>query len=62
LQVNRAAPRIYTVHEERAALPPVVTPGERLPHRATPRLADATRRGARRHAARKRARPRHKKR
>ena len=62
LQVNRAAPRIYTVNEERAALPPAVTPGERFPHRATPRLANASRRGARRHDARKRARPRHKKR
>jgi nitrilase len=62
LQVNRAVPRIYTVQDERVALPPVMAPDGRLPRRDAPRLAGAVRRGARRHDARKRARARHKKR
>ena len=62
LQVNRSAPRIYTVSEERAALPPVMTSDKRRSHRVAPRLADATRRGARRHGVRKRVRAPHKKR
>ena len=62
LQVNRAAPRIYTVRDEDVALPPVMAPDGRLPRRDAPRLAGAARRGARRHDARKRARARHKKR
>jgi len=61
VHVNRAAPRIYTVHEERAALPPAVAPGEGLPRREAPRLAGAVRRLARPHA-RKRARAHRKKR
>ena len=62
LQVNRSAPRIYTVSEERAALPPVLTSAKRRSHRVAPRLADATRRGARRHGVRKRVRAHRKKR
>ena len=62
LQVNRAAPRIYTVQDERVALPPVMAPDGRLPRRDAPRLAGAVRRGARRHDARKRARAHRKKR
>jgi aliphatic nitrilase len=62
LQVNRAAPRIYTVCDEHVALPPVMAPEGQLPRRDVPRLAGAVRRGARRHDARKRARARHKKR
>jgi len=57
LQVNRTAPRIYTVHEERTDLPPVAGE-ERLPGRGMPRLAGA----GRRHDARKRARAHRKKR
>ncbi len=43
LQVNRSAPRIYTVREEHAALPPTVPGADRLPHRRTPRLPALTR-------------------
>ena len=62
LQVNRAAPLIYTVRDEPVALPPVMAPDGRLPRRDAPRLAGVVRRGTRRHDVRKRARARHKKR
>ncbi|MBI2297280.1 MAG: carbon-nitrogen hydrolase family protein [Betaproteobacteria bacterium] len=62
LQVNRAAPRIYTVHEERVALPPVMAPGDRVPRRETPRLSDTAGERPPRLDVRKRARVRHKKR
>jgi len=62
LQVNRAAPRIYTVRDESLALPPVMAPDGRLARPDAPRLAGAVRRGARRHDARKRARAHRKKR
>jgi len=60
LQVNRAAPRIYTVRDESLALPPVMAPDGRLARPDTPRLAGAT--GSRLRHARKRVRARHKKR
>lgn len=59
LHVNRAAPRIYTVREEHAALPPAVSRENGLPHRRTPRLLVAT---SARRVARKRVRARHRKR
>ena len=59
LQVNRAAPRIYTVHDERAALPPDISGSEKLPHRRVARLPLAA--GTRRRS-RKRIRSHHKKR
>jgi aliphatic nitrilase len=55
VHVNRAAPRIYTVHDDNAALPP--------PERPAPLSPPAMQRLARpRSHARKRARARHKKR
>jgi len=62
LQVNRAAPRIYTVRDEHAALPPAVTPEKRRSHRETPRLPSAAGGRSRQHDHRKRVRGRHKKR
>jgi nitrilase len=62
LTVNRSAPRIYTVHEDRAALPPLARLDEGLPQQSALRLADSSRRGTRRHDLRKRVRARHKKR
>ncbi len=64
LQVNRAAPRIYTVHDEPVALPPVMPQegGRRLPQREAPRLPAAAGGRPRRHGARKRAHTRHGKR
>ncbi len=60
VHVNRAAPRIYTVHEERVALPPVMAAERRLPRREALRLAGVA--GSRPRHARKRARSPHKKR
>jgi aliphatic nitrilase len=59
LQVNRAAPRIYTVHEERAVLPPAASGTEPLPHRRVARLPLAA---SSRRRPRKRVRSHHKKR
>ena len=57
LQVNRSAPRIYTVHDERAALPPPA-PGA-VARQRTPRLPVAA---SGRRGARKRSRAHHRKR
>ena len=59
LQVNRAAPRIYAVHDERAALPPAAPGPDQLAHRRVPRLAVAA---SSRRRPRKRIRSHHKKR
>jgi aliphatic nitrilase len=59
LQVNRAAPRIYTVRDEPAVLPPVAPGASALAGRRTPRLPVAA---SGRRGARKRARAHHKKR